>query len=112
MACFCMMSAEAAGGAFAACRFDALLHSGLFELAQHRVAALDSSIQRLLGGLLAGERLLDLLRPDVTELNHVAEAQATRVLGRLLVGQLEQWGLEIGLILVEAFFLCLGVSRL
>ena len=38
----------------------ALLHGGLFELTQHGVAALDGRVQRLLGGLLAGQGLLDI----------------------------------------------------
>ena len=45
---------------------------------------------------------LDLLRPDVAQLHHVAEAKPARILGRLLVGELEQRRLEDGVLLVEA----------
>src|SRR6476646_9052958 len=58
------------------------------ELAQHLVAATDCIVERLLGRLLAGQRRLDLLGPYVAQLHHVAESQASRVLGRLLVGEL------------------------
>src|SRR5258707_7543203 len=51
----------------------------------------------LFRSLLAGKRLLDLFRPDVTQLHHVAETQTARILGRLLAGQLEQRRFQIGL---------------
>src|SRR3954471_20669987 len=73
---------------------------GALELAQHRVAARDRGVERLLGRLLPGERGLDLLGPDVAQLHHVAEAKPARVLGRLLVGELEERRLEVGRILV------------
>jgi len=69
-------------------RISKLLGHRSLELAQHGVAALHGRVECLLGGLLAGERRLDLLGPHVAQLHHVAEAQSARVLGRLLVGEL------------------------
>ena len=58
------------------------------------------------------ERGLDLLGPDVAHLHHVAEAQAARILGRLLVGELLQRRLQNRVLLVEAGRLGLLVGRL
>src|SRR5438105_13336481 len=63
----------------------ALAYSGFLELAKHLIAAFDGRIQSLLGGFLACQRLLDLFRPYVTQLDHVAEPQTARILARLLV---------------------------
>src|SRR5438067_1912473 len=66
-----------------------LARDGALELAGERVAARDRCVERVLRRFLAGERRLDLLGPDVAHLHHVAEAQAPRVLGGLLVGEFE-----------------------
>src|SRR5215510_12486764 len=75
---------------------------GALELAQHGIAAHHRLVERRLGRFLAGQRRLDLLGPDVAQLHHVAEAQAARVLGRLLVGEFLQRRLQDRVLLVEA----------
>src|SRR4051812_18729738 len=72
------------------------------ELAQHLVAARHGRVERRLRGLLARQRPLDLLGPDVAQLDHVAEAKPARVLGGWFVGQLKQRDLEGGRGRVEA----------
>src|SRR5687768_10405463 len=58
--------------------------SSTLKLAQHLIATRYGRIQGALGSLLSGQRPLDLLGPDITQLHHVAQAEAARVLGRLL----------------------------
>src|SRR5258708_7586736 len=89
-----------------------LLAYRALELPKHRVAALNGRIERLLGGLFAGQRTLDFLRRDVAQRDNVAEPKAAGILGRLLVGQFQQRRLEIGLILVKAFRLGFFVGSL
>src|SRR5262245_14346063 len=72
------------------------------ELTQHGVATGDGFVKGSLGRLLARQRCFDLLGPDVTQLHHVAEPQAARVLGRLLVSELKQRRFKVGVLLVEA----------
>src|SRR6476469_8024817 len=74
----------------------------LFEGPQHGIAARDRSVERFLGGLLAGKRSFHFLGPDVAHLHHVAKAQAARILGRLLVGELLQRRLQHRVLLIEA----------
>src|SRR5215218_3204874 len=81
------------------------------KLAQDLVSALDGAVQRVLGWLLTDKRRLDLLRPEVAQLHHVAEAQTPRVLRRLLAGQLDERDLERGVFLVEARRLGFLISR-
>src|SRR4051794_14595327 len=87
------------------------LFCGLFEGPQHGVAARDRGIERLLRGLLSAECRLDLLGPEVAHLHHVAEAQAPRILRRLLVGELLQRRLQRRLLLIEAVGFGLFIIR-
>src|SRR6478752_7390909 len=80
----------------------ALLARRPLELAQDRVAAAHAVVQRLLWRLLAGQRVLELFRDDVADLHHVAEADAARVLGRLLVGELLDRRLAVRELVIEA----------
>ncbi len=73
---------------------------------------LTASSSACLADLLARQRRLDLLGPHVAQLHHVAEPQPARVLGRLLVGELEQRRLEVRELLVVARRLGLLVGRL
>src|SRR5580698_4014059 len=81
--------------------FSSRLFCGLFKCSQDGIAARHGGIERLLGGFLPGERGFDFLGPDVAHLHHVAEAQAARILGRPLVGELLQRRLENRILLVE-----------
>src|SRR5882757_2242649 len=78
------------------------LFCGLFKCPQHGVAARYRGVEGLLGGFLTAKRSFHLFAPDVTHLHHVAEAQAARILGRLLVGKLLQWRFRHRILPVEA----------
>src|SRR5690606_17067116 len=56
----------------------------VFEVPQKRVAALHDRVKRFLGGLVAGQKLLELLVDDVADLDVVAEPQALGVRRRLV----------------------------
>src|SRR5437588_7254228 len=75
---------------------------GLFERSQYGVAPRHRGVERLLGSLLPGERGLHLLGPNVAHLHHVAEAQAARILARLLAGEFLERRLQNRILLVEA----------
>src|SRR5882724_651038 len=75
---------------------------GLFKRPQHHVATRHRGVERFLGGFLTGKCGLHFLGPDVAHLHHVAEAQAARVLGRLLVGELLERRLQDRVLLVKA----------
>src|SRR5687768_3626097 len=92
--------------------WSALSRHRALELAQHLVAAADGGVERRLSRLLAVERLLDFLGPDIAQLHHVAEAQTARVLRRLLVRELEDRRLQIGRLLIEPLLLGPGISCL
>src|SRR5882724_10035606 len=61
---------------------------GLLERSQHRIATAHGSVERFLGVLLAGKCRFHFLGPDFAHLHHVSKAQAARIFGWLLVGQL------------------------
>src|SRR5258705_12330722 len=80
----------------------ARLLRGLFKRPQHGIATAHGSVERLLGGLLPRKCCFHFLGPDVAHLHHVAKAQAARILGRLLVGQLLERGFQGRGLFVEA----------
>src|SRR3954454_20471644 len=84
----------------------------LFKRPQDGVATGHRGVERCLSSLLPCERSLDLFGPDVAHLHHVAEAQAARILGRLLVGEFLQRRLQRRVFLVEAVLHGLFVGRL
>src|SRR6185312_7662904 len=75
------------------------------ELAQDGVAAPHGVVDGGLSGFLAGEGGLEILGPDVADLNEIAEAQAARVLGRRLVGELQHRRLASWMLLEETVLL-------